>query len=315
MKKRYYILLSMILVMTAMLCGCMQSTPNASKLKQDLEASDFQSSLSIQSVSDIDSFAILPYTISKVDITKRDTIGSEDTVWFDFTADNSAVQYTGSATAYYHKYSEGGWMLESFALDSYEASPIAPPSAADCIVGWDEEWAYIAEDIYLAEITLQDYDISAAIPNAALTYTGRLTDGGASYIDGTNTIWMEFWPDIGWKCTNLDITSGISSTSSSFTLSTDITGTYVGDLGYYSIALYITDVSPDGLISGYMQTNDGAIYFSNESQLGCSVYGAYASITLDSSDPEYREVLDKGYVINISPDGVSCDNIQNFKKW
>lgn len=103
--KRYFI--TVCFAMLLALTGCGNTPPNAEKVKQDLAESDWQNNLFVQTIENVDTYTILPYQITELEITKRDTVGKNDTVWYEFTADNTAVEVSGTGTASYYQYTEG----------------------------------------------------------------------------------------------------------------------------------------------------------------------------------------------------------------
>lgn len=84
----------------------------------------------------------LPYQVIKLTIEKRDTNtkAGYDDIWFDFIASNGVHRYTGSGSASYRLYSQGGWIMENCSIDQYHSSPAGKPRVEemlDCV--WSME--------------------------------------------------------------------------------------------------------------------------------------------------------------------------------
>lgn len=293
----------------ATLSGCGASTPDEKQIVEDLQAQAFSEQFAVQTVSDLETYELLPYAITDLEIARRDTIDTDDTVWFNFTADNSAIEYQGTGTAYYHKYTEGGWQLESYSVDTQTSKPIAPPSETNLITGWDSSWVWYDTDIYSSSFEILNDDLSAAVPTATARYQSTLTDGDISYLQGTFLVDFEYYDGMGWQCVNLypytDSTNDNPDVVQSF--SKDLTGTHQVQIprsvysGLYYAEFVIDQINSDGTVSGMIKYGGLAdIPFSPEGTCSYDLYGAYLDIYLDTSSKWYREGEDTYYRIRIT---------------
>lgn len=248
-------------VIFAALSACGASSPNEKQLVEDLQAQAFSEQFAVQTISDLETYELLPYAITDLEIDKRDTIDVDDTVWFSFTADNSAIEYQGTGTAYYHKYTEGGWQLESFSVDTQASKPIAPPSETNLITGWDSSWVWYDTDIYSSSFEILNNDLAATVPTATARYQAMLTDGDISYLHGTFQVDFEYYDGIGWQCVNLypytDDANPNSDVVQSF--SQDLAGTHQVQIprsiysGLYYAEFVIDQIDSDGTVSGMIK--------------------------------------------------------------
>ncbi|RHT85917.1 hypothetical protein [Butyricicoccus sp. AM27-36] len=134
--------------MKKVLCGIMLGTiilslsacgspklPDENTIMEDLLSDKYDISTQwLQSYKSADDTnQCLPYEINTLTIEKRNT--KEDTgydsVWFDFTASNGIHKYTGSGSAVYKLYSQGGWIMEDCTLDNYTSKPAGKPRVAE----------------------------------------------------------------------------------------------------------------------------------------------------------------------------------------
>lgn len=284
--KRYFI--TVYFAMLLALTGCGNTPPNAEKVKQDLAESDWQNNLFVQTIENVDTYTILPYQITELEITKRDTVGKNDTVWYEFTADNTAVEVSGTGTASYYQYTEGGWQLESFTVDTQASKPIAPPSEADCMLNWDSSWAWYDADIYSAEVTVTACDLDSTIPTATVLYeTDNLTDGDISFLSGVFQLDFEFYDGIGWQAVGFAAGEDEAGIHATLSFSEDIRGEHQGPEGYF----IIDDCSGDGMVSGrfryYYTYTD--IPFTAGSCIRYDETGVYLEVYLDTTSPWYVE--------------------------
>ena len=134
--------------MKKVLCGIMLGTiilslsacgspkpPDENTIMEDLLSDKYDISTQwLQSYKSADDTnQCLPYEINTLTIEKRNT--KEDTgydsVWFYFTASNGIHKYTGSGSAVYKLYSQGGWIMEDCTLDNYTSKPAGKPRVAE----------------------------------------------------------------------------------------------------------------------------------------------------------------------------------------
>lgn len=309
MKRWVYNIAATVILITLSACGA--SAPNEKQLVEDLQAQAFSEQFAVQTISDLETYELLPYAITDLEIDKRDTIDADDTVWFSFTADNSAIEYQGTGTAYYHKYTEGGWQLDSFSVDTQTSKPISAPTEVDCILAWDNSWAWYGQDIDSAEFEIKDVDLNAVTPTAILQYSGVLTDGGISHLTGTFEIPLEYYDGIGWKSTGT-----MESANSSMYFDEDLVGTYHGYYQRYSNDRYfvVREIDADGTIYGHMGDTRVLIDYSENSRISYDEFGAYMCISLDTSDPDYWQGAGEDYLFQIQTDGLISDKIFDIEK-
>lgn len=307
--KRKLCFIAVIFAMMA-LTGCGNVPPNAEKVKQDLMESDWQNNLFVQTVENVDTYAILPYQITELEITKRDTVGKNDTVWYEFTADNTAVEVSGTGTAGYYQYTEGGWQLESFTVDTQASKPIAPPSEADCMLNWDSSWAWYDADIYSAEVTVTACDLDSAIPSATVIYeTDNLTDGDISFLSSVFQLDFEFYDGVGWQAVNLAPAAidEAGNTWVSLSFSEDICKSHQVNIPYhktyyvYDADFVIDEIHADGTVSGMIQYGGFAdVPFASNSYLHYTLTGAYLEVYADTASGWYIDGEVSHYRIRIT---------------
>ena len=281
------------------LSGCGSMTPGADELKQDLTENNWQNDLYVQTIENVETFQVLPYEITALSITKRDTIDKNDTIWFEFTADNTAVEVSGTGTASYYLYTEGGWQLEGFTVDTQTSKPIAPPSTADCILGWNPSWAWYDMDSDAAEMAVADCNLNAEPPTATVIYgTDKLTDGDISFLSGAFQLQYEFYDNLGWQAVGFAAAEDEEGIHATLSFSEDIRGEHQGPDGYF----IIDDCSGDGTVSGrfryYYTYTD--IPFTVSSCICYDETGVYLEVYLDTTSPWYVEGQPAQYKLTVT---------------
>lgn len=292
------------------LAGCGKSPPHAEKLKQDLTEGGWQNDLFVQTVESVNTFAILPYQITELEITKRDTVDKIDTVWYEFTADNTAVEVSGTGTASYYFYTEGGWQLEGFTVDTQTSKPIAPPSEADCMLNWDSDWAWYDQDMYSAKVKVTACDLDSTIPAATAIYeTDNLTDGDISFLSGVFQLDFEFYDGIGWRAVNLTPAAidEAGNTWVSLSFSKDICKSHQVSIPFnktyyaYNADFVIDEIHADGTVSGMIRYGGFAdVPFAADSYLHYTLTGAYLEVYVDTTSGWYVDGEVSHYRIQIT---------------
>ncbi len=297
--RRRFLITMLGLCVFFILSGCSSMTPNEGKIKADLMNNGFGNSMSVQSVKDLDTYEYLPYQITALNVTKRDTVEKNDTVWFDFTADNTAVCCTGAGTAYYHRYTDGGWELESFSVDSLTTKPIAPPSKADCIMGWNSSWAWYDTNSDAAEMAVADCNLDAELPTATVIYgTDNLTDGDISFLRGAFQLQYEFYDNLGWQAVGFAAGEDEEGIHATLSFSEDIRGEHQGPNGYFVIDDFYGDGTVSGTFRYYYTYTD--IPFAAGSCLRYDETGVYLDVYLDTSSQWYAEGQPAQYTLAVT---------------
>lgn len=298
MRRRCWIM-TFSLCTILILAGCGSMVPHEDKIKADLMENGFGNSISVQSMQNLDTYEYLPYNITALTITKRDTIEKNDTVWFEFTADNTAVCSTGAGTAYYHNYTEGGWNLESFTVDTQTTKPIAEPSKADCVLGWNSSWAWYDTDSDAAEMAVADCDLDAEPPTATVIYgTDNLTDGDISFLSGAFQLQYEFYDNLGWQAVEFAVGEDEEGIHATLSFSEDIRGEHQGPNGYFIIDDFYGDGAVSGKFRYYYTYTD--IPFTEGSCLRYDETGVYLDVYLDTSSQWYVKEHPAQYTLAVT---------------
>lgn len=309
MLKRQF-LIGMSLAFLFALAGCGSMTPGTDKLGQDLAENNWQDYLYVQTIENVETYQTLPYQFTELAITKRDTVDKNDTIWFEFTADNTAVEVSGTGTASYYLYTEGGWQLEGFTVDTQTSKPIAPPSEVDCMLNWDSDWVWYDQDVYSAKVRVTACDLDSMIPTATAIYeSDNLTDGDISNLSGVFQLDYEFYDGIGWRAVNLTPAAidELGNTWVSLSFSKDICTSHRVNIPYhkayytYDADFVIDEIHTDGTVSGMIRYGGFVdIPFAANSYLHYTLTGAYLEVYVDTTSSWYVDGEASHYRVQIT---------------